>query len=191
MGELVDGSPARPLDPLTPIHHLPAPPTGMTVIGGPEAVHRWNRDGALLVAAQAAGLAAAACAAAAAYALERQQFDRPIGSFQAVKHLLADMVTRAELANVAVEAAGVTVDQPSVGDADEAVHCAKVVAGGAAVANSRACVQIHGGMGYAWEVDAHLYLKRAWLLDQQFGTTNVHAHRLAGRIASGDHHSGG
>jgi alkylation response protein AidB-like acyl-CoA dehydrogenase len=140
---------------------------------------RWQRDGALLCAAQAAGLAAAVVDMAAAYALERQQFDRPIGGFQAVKHMLADMVTRAELAQVTVEAAAVTLDQPEVGDPDEMIHAAKVIAGEAALANSRACVQIHGGMGFAWEVDAHLYLKRAWVLDHQFGSAAAHGRRLA------------
>src|SRR5207237_7994136 len=135
--------------------HMAAGPP-LTVVSGPDEAQRWHRDGALLVAAQAAGLAAATSTIAAAYALERQQFDRPIGSFQAVKHLLADMVTRAELANVAVEAAAVTVDQPGVGKADEAVHSAKVIAGEAATQDSRAFIQIHGGLGYAWEVDAHL-----------------------------------
>lgn len=169
---------ARPLDPLTPIHRVLRPPPFQT-IGGPEETGRWHRDGALLVAAQAAGLAAAVVDIAAGYALERQQFDRPIGSFQAVKHLLADMMTNAELARAAVEAAAVTLDQPEVGDPDEMVHTAKVMAGEAAIANSRSSVQIHGGMGFAWDADAHLYLKRAWVLDHQFGSGAAHARRLA------------
>ena len=85
----------------------------------------------------------------------------PSASFQAVKHLLADMLVRAEVARAAVYAAGVTLDDPTVGDPDRAVAAAKLMAGEAAVANGKACIQVHGGMGFTWEVDAHLYLKRA------------------------------
>ena len=168
----------KPLDALTPVAELAACPP-LRPIGDAGHAARWQRDGALLVAAQAAGLASVVVDIAAAYALERHQFDRPIASFQAVKHLLADMVARAELARVTVEAAAVTVDQLGERDAGEMVHTAKAIAGEAAIANSRACVQIHGGMGYAWEVDAHLYLKRAWVLDHQFGSTSAHSRRLA------------
>jgi alkylation response protein AidB-like acyl-CoA dehydrogenase len=172
------GPPLRPLDPLTRLARLSSAPAG-GMLGGPGVARRWERDGALLVAAQAAGLSAAMVDVAARYAAERRQFDRPIGSFQAVKHLLADMLTRAEMARVAVEVAAVTIDQPGTGDPEAMVHTAKVVAGEAATANGRACVQIHGGMGFAWEVDAHLYLKRAWALDHQFGSAKHHATALA------------
>ena len=119
---------------------------------------------------------------AVAYAKERHQFDRPIGSFQAVKHLLADMVVRAEVARAAVYAAGVTLDDPLVGDAARAVATAKFMAGEAARQNGKACVQVHGGMGFTWEVDAHLYLKRAWVLDAAFGSVDDHALAIADRL---------
>jgi alkylation response protein AidB-like acyl-CoA dehydrogenase len=169
---------SKPLDPLTPVFELATSPL-IEPIGDDTEAARWRRDGALLVAAQAAGIASVVVDLAAAYALERHQFDRPIGSFQAVKHLLADMVSRAELARVAVEAAAVTVDQPDVGNADRMVHAAKAIAGEAASANTRACVQVHGGVGFAWEVDVHLYLKRAWILDHQFGSAAAHCRCLA------------
>ena len=171
-------APPRPLDPLTPVDRVVSLPPSRT-IGGLDEARRWHRDGAMLVAAEAAGLAAAVCDNAARYALEREQFGRPIGSFQAVKHSLADMVTRAELARVAVEAAAATYDQPGFGDIDEMVFTAKVMASEAAMANARSLVQIHGGMGFAWEADPHLYLKRAWVLDHQFGSAASHARRLA------------
>jgi alkylation response protein AidB-like acyl-CoA dehydrogenase len=103
------------------------------------------------------------------------QFDRPIGSFQAVKHLLADMLVRAEMARVAVHAAAVALDDPEIGGVDRALSGAKALAGEAAVLNAKTAVQVHGGMGFTWEVDVHLYLKRAWLLDTQFGSADHHA----------------
>jgi alkylation response protein AidB-like acyl-CoA dehydrogenase len=110
-----------------------------------------------------------------AYAHERRQFDRPIGSFQAVKHILADMAVRTELARAAVHAAACTVDDPDGGNATRAVAGAKLLAGEGAVANGLAATQVHGGMGFTWEVDVHLYLKRAWALGTVFGTSGQHA----------------
>jgi alkylation response protein AidB-like acyl-CoA dehydrogenase len=174
----VAAAPPRPLDPLTPVDVVVGLPPFRT-IGGLDEARGWHRDGAMLVAAEAAGIAAATCENAARYALEREQFGQRIGSFQAVKHLLADMLTRAELASVAVEAAAASYDQPGFGDIDEMVSTAKVMASEAAMANARSLVQIHGGMGFAWEADPHLYLKRAWVLDHQFGSAASHARRLA------------
>ena len=115
----------------------------------------------MLTAAALLGIAAKTTELAVAYASEREQFGKPIGSFQAVKHLCADMLTRAELARGAVYAAGVTLDGRGVDDPDRMVAAAKITAGDAAKANGKACIQVHGGMGFTWEVDAHLYLKRA------------------------------
>ncbi|MGA8547708.1 MAG: acyl-CoA dehydrogenase family protein [Mycobacterium sp.] len=167
--------PAPPLDPLTPAWRVDdAIPVG-DVVGDAEAAHTLRRDGAVLVAAQLAGIAAAVTDLAAAYARQREQFGRPIGSFQAVKHLLADMLVRAEIAQVAVEAAGVAIDGRSTLDVERAVASAKVVAGESAIRNSETCIQIHGGIGFSWELSAHLFLKRAWILDTQFGTPAQHA----------------
>ncbi|MER3452643.1 MAG: acyl-CoA dehydrogenase, partial [Acidimicrobiia bacterium] len=115
------------------------------------------------------------CDMAVAYAKERVQFGRPIGSFQAVKHACADMLVRVEVARSAVYAAGVTCDTPDVGDPRRAVASAKTAAGEAAIENGKAAIQVHGGMGFTWDVDAHLYLKRAWLLDTHFGSTGENA----------------
>jgi alkylation response protein AidB-like acyl-CoA dehydrogenase len=168
----------EPLDPLTPSHRVAELPVGDRLAGPEEAV-RWRLAGAALVAAQQLGIALATTDLAVAYAKQREQFDRPIGSFQAVKHLLADMLVRAEVARAAVYAAGVTLDQPAVGDPRRAVATAKVMAGDAARLNGKACVQVHGGMGFTWEVDAHLYLKRAWVLDPMFGSVDHHALALS------------
>ena len=172
---------ADPLDPLTPLHRVDALPRGAQLAGAEEAV-RWRRTGAALVAAQLLGVAVATTDLAVAYAKARSQFDRPIGSFQAVKHLLADMLVRAEVARAAVYAAGVTLDDPTVGDVTRAVATAKLMAGEAARQNGKACVQVHGGMGFTWEVDAHLYLKRAWVLDAAFGSIDHHALAIAERL---------
>jgi alkylation response protein AidB-like acyl-CoA dehydrogenase len=179
--EVQGGALTRPLDPLTPLHHVTAVPEG-TALGGADTSARWCRDGAVLTAALQLGLASAATDAAVAYAKERVQFDKPIGSFQAVKHLLADMLVRTEMARAAVYAAGVTVDDPAVGDPDRAAAVAKVMAGEAALANGKAAIQVHGGMGFTWEVDAHLYLKRAWVLDTEYGSVDDHSESLAGAI---------
>jgi alkylation response protein AidB-like acyl-CoA dehydrogenase len=169
---------ARPLDPLTPVHAAPSLPRGERV-GDAEAAGRCRVEGAVLTAALQLGIAEHVTDLAVAYAKERRQFDRPIGAFQAVKHLLADMLVRVEVARAAVYAAGVTIDQPDVGDPRRAASAAKVTAGEAALRNGKAAIQVHGGMGFTWEVDAHLYLKRAWLLDTAFGSVDHHAEAMA------------
>ena len=117
------------------------------------------------------------------YAKDREQFGRTIGSFQAVKHILADMLARAELARAAVDAAAVTVAQPDIGDPRRAVSVAKLLAGEAAILNGKAAIQVHGGVGFTWDVDAHLLLKRAWVLETHFGNGDAHAESLAAGLA--------
>ena len=133
----------------------------------------------MVTAAQLVGIAGACTDAAVAYAKERQQFDKPIGSFQAVKHICADMLVRAEVARAAVHAAAAALDDPSSGDANRAASAAKLLAGQAAIANAKSSMQVHGGMGFTWEVDVHLYLKRAWVLDKAFGGSGDHADAIA------------
>jgi alkylation response protein AidB-like acyl-CoA dehydrogenase len=169
----------KPLDPLTPVHRVTgALPEGERVAAS-DAVARMEVDGGALAAALQLGIAEAVTDLSVAFAKERRQFDRPIGSFQAVKHLCADMLVRTEVARAAVYAAGVTLDDPEVGDPGRAVHAAKVTAGEAAVRNAKAAIQVHGGMGFTWEVDIHLYLKRAWWLDTVLGSADAHASAIA------------
>jgi alkylation response protein AidB-like acyl-CoA dehydrogenase len=167
----------RPMDPLTPVWAVSDPPAPSPV-AGPEVAEWWRRDGAVLVAALQVGMAAWTTELAVEYAQGRQQFGRPIGSFQAVKHLCADMAVRAEVARCAVHAAAVTVDDPEVGDAAVAVAGAKLLADEAGLANGRACIQVHGGMGFTWEVPAHLAYKRSRVLATQFGSADVLAESL-------------
>jgi len=171
----------RPLDPLTPLHLIGDLPEGEQ-IAGPEVAKRWTIEGAALTAAFAVGVATACVEQAVAYAKERRQFGRPIGGFQAVKHICADMLVRAELARCAVHAAGVMLDDPAGGDAERAARGAKLLASEAAVTNGKANIQVHGGMGYTWEVDAHLFLKRAVLLATRFGRTDELAEAVAATL---------
>jgi alkylation response protein AidB-like acyl-CoA dehydrogenase len=169
---------AEPVDPLTPLHEIAQLPAGTIVASGDDTV-RLRRDGALLTAALQIGIAARLTELAVDYAKQREQFGRTIGSFQAVKHLCADMFVRTELGRVAVHAAAVTCDDESVGDASRAVAGAKLLADEAATVNGRSCVQVHGGMGFTWEVPVHFFLKRAWLHATEFGTADDHAEALA------------
>jgi alkylation response protein AidB-like acyl-CoA dehydrogenase len=168
----------RPMDPLTPVWAVADLPAGEPV-AGPDLALRWRREGAVLTAALQVGAAAWTTELAVEYAKQRQQFGRPIGGFQAVKHLCADMAVRAEVARCSVQAAAVTADQPDVGDPTLAAAGAKLLADEAAMANGRSCIQVHGGMGFTWEVPAHLAYKRARVLATQFGTDEQLAESLA------------
>jgi alkylation response protein AidB-like acyl-CoA dehydrogenase len=174
-----------PLDPLTPVSRLrTALPQG-ELLAGPDVVERLRVQGAVLTSALELGVAEASTDLAVAYAKDRHQFGRPIGAFQALKHLMADMLVRSELARGAVYAAGVTLDDPAVGSVERAAAAAKVTAGEAALGNAKTCIQVHGGMGYTWEIDAHLLLKRAYVLEASFGSRDAWADRLAGLLAVG------
>jgi alkylation response protein AidB-like acyl-CoA dehydrogenase len=169
---------AETLDPLTPLYELAAPPSEVTTRLDHET-SSLRADGAVLTAALQVGLAARMTELAVDYAKQREQFGKVIGSFQAVKHLCADMFVRTELARAAVHSAAVILDDPDVGDAARAVAGAKLLADEAATTNGRSCVQVHGGMGFTWEVPVHFFVKRAWLLATEFGTADEHAEDLA------------
>ncbi|MGH3150576.1 MAG: acyl-CoA dehydrogenase family protein, partial [Streptosporangiaceae bacterium] len=113
-----------------------------------------------VLAAEVAGVAAETTEQAAEYAKIRQQFGRPIATFQAVKHHCANMLVAAELATAAVWDAGRAV----LGGGDQlsfTAAIAAVLASSAAVGNANLNIQVHGGIGFTWEHDAHLYLRRA------------------------------
>ncbi|NXY95320.1 acyl-CoA/acyl-ACP dehydrogenase [Streptomyces sp. BR123] len=157
------GEPVRSADPLTPLHRLPVAtdPDGGERPAAQVAPYR--DEGALLTAALQLGSALRTLELAVRHAKEREQFGQPIGAFQAVKHLCAGMLVRAEVARTAVYAAAVTQDPAEIAGA-------KLLADGAAVGNARDCLQVHGGMGFTWEADVHLHLKRAWLRAEQWRT---------------------
>lgn len=170
-----------PLDPLTPVTEVSTLPA-LTPVGDADAVAALRTSGALLTAAFCVGMADALTDLAVAYAKEREQFNRPIGSFQAVKHLCADMVVRAEVARAAVYAAACVLDDPSTGELVRSLSGAKLLANEAAITNGKSATQVYGGMGFTWEVDVHLYLKRAWVLDTHFGSIDHHADTLAATL---------
>jgi len=176
-GETVE----TPLDPLTPITHVSKLPGGER-IAGPEVAAQLRLEGTLLSAALQLGIAEMTTELAVDYAKKREQFNRPIASFQAIKHFAADMYTRQEMARAVVYAAGATFDDPSVGDVHRAIASARVVAAEAAMKNARACVQIYGGMGYTWEMPPHYYLKRAFVLDNAFVSGDEACETIAERI---------
>jgi alkylation response protein AidB-like acyl-CoA dehydrogenase len=171
----------EPLDPATPVGRYAALPPGVP-IGGPAEAARLQRVGTVLTAAVLVGVSATALETARTYALEREQFGVPIGSFQAVKHLLADMYVRTNLARSATLAAATLLDDGAGPEPD--VGGPKILAGEAALRNARSAVQILGGMGYTWAMLPHLLLKRSWVLEHAFGTTDAHAAAAATRIAA-------
>jgi alkylation response protein AidB-like acyl-CoA dehydrogenase len=113
-----------------------------------------------------------------AYAKERVQFDVPIGSFQAIQHKLADMALDLERATSAVAYAAMTIDAKDA-ERHRAVHVAKSAAGSAAKRAAKDGIQIHGGIGYTWEHDLHLFIRRAYASEHLLGTSDWHHDRLA------------
>ena len=170
-----------PLDPLTPVARVGELPAGKAINVD---VVELRRRGAVLTAALQLGLADRCTELAVAYAKERVQFDRPIAGFQAIKHLCADMLVRTEVARAAVYAAGAHLDDPTEPGLDRSVSGAKSLAGEAAIINAKSAMQVYGGMGFTWEVDVHLYLKRAWVLDTHFGSGDVHADVVAAALTT-------
>ncbi len=165
----------RPLDALTPITVVSDLPTGEQ-IGDAETAQLWRRDGMVLTAAMQLGLCLASIDLAKAYAMQREQFGRPIGAFQAVKHMLADMLTKAEVTRAAVYAAAVNIDgRGDSTDLMQTARMAKLLAGDSALFCGKTCIQVHGGMGFTWEVDAQRFWKRACVLDTHFGNSDEHA----------------
>ena len=136
-----------------------------------------------LAAAEAAGGAMRSTEDAAAYAREREQFGRAIGTFQAVKHQCADMLVAAELATATVWDAARAYAAP--GDVfGLAAAVAATVAIPAAVGNAERNIQVHGGIGYTWDHDAHLALRRAGALAALFGGSAT-AKMVTGRMSIG------
>jgi alkylation response protein AidB-like acyl-CoA dehydrogenase len=172
----------RPLDALTPLRAVGRALPAGDELGDRAVATGMRRDGLVLTAALQLGIASRTVELAAGYAKEREQFGRPIGSFQAVKHLVADMLVRSETARGAVYGAACALDGLSDDDPDRAAAVAKVVAGDAALANAKACIQVHGGIGYTWELDVQRYWKRAVVLDTHFGNADRWAEAVAATI---------
>jgi hypothetical protein len=119
------------------------------------------------------GLADRMVSMAADYAKERHQFGRPIGSFQAVKHLLANARVKLEFARPAVYRAAwsLATAQPTV---SHDASMAKAMAADAAELAARVALQVHGALGYTWECDLHFFMKRTWALSAAWGDAATH-----------------
>jgi len=141
--------------------------------------------GALGCAAQALGLAQRMIDMTVQYTADRQQFGKPIGSFQAVKHHMANIAVRLEYAKAPVHRAAYAV---SMGQQSAAVNVshAKLMACEAANLAAKNTIQAHGAMGYTWEVDLHIFMKKAWALANTWGDAGFHKARVAQHIFADD-----
>ncbi len=144
--------------------------------------------GALCCAAEALGVCEQLIALAADYAGQREQFGVPIGSFQAVKHMLADVRVKLEYARSLVYRAAWSVARSAEQETPSRavdVSMAKLAACEAALAAGRSSLQVHGAIGYTYEQDVHVWMKRAWSLDLAFGDSVFHRERLCAGVVDG------
>ena len=135
-----------------------------------------NRGG-LTVAAQLLGLSELLVSQSVQYTQDRNQFGRPVGANQAVKHLLADVAVQLEYARPVVARAAYTVGV-SPERADFAVSHAKLAATRVAHLAARQAIQVHGAMGYTWECDVQIAAKRIWALSYEWGDEGFHKNRI-------------
>jgi alkylation response protein AidB-like acyl-CoA dehydrogenase len=149
--------------------------------GGDGAVRRVMAVACALLASEQMGAAAYCLESTVEYAKTRVQFGRPIGSFQAVKHDLADMMLRVEAARSAAYYAAAAIAEDGA-EVEEAACVARAVCTEAFSACAGEAIQLHGGIGFTWEHAAHLYFKRARATASWFGGAAYHYERLAGLI---------
>lgn len=164
------------------IEKLPVDPGSVLRFHGDAtaAFHRLRQRAAVAVACDSLGVAEAMLDTTVEYVKVREQFGRPIGSFQSVKHACADMLVQTTVSRKLVDSAidAVTQQDPT---ADAAVSMAKSCTCSAAVAITGKAMQLHGGMGYTWESGIHLAVKRAALNRSMFGSPSAHRRKLAKR----------
>ncbi|MGP3533999.1 acyl-CoA dehydrogenase family protein [Microbacterium sp. RD1] len=160
------------LDLTRPLARVDVVEAQATVVGaGAEAIAAGLADATVLLCLESAGAARRALELTVEYAKIRHQFGRPIGSFQAIKHKCADMLARVELmAAVAREAASRREDLP---------HVAKAYVSDAFFAVASEAVQVHGGIGFTWEHDSHLFFRRAKSSQLLLGDAVMHRAALA------------
>lgn len=175
------------LDPLRPLAKVAFAASSETRIASGTAA-RAARDaagerGALYAAAEMLGLAARLIELAVEYTAQRQQFGRAIGSYQAIKHHLANAQVKLEFARPVVYAAAALLDDATDG-ARLLISHAKLAAGEAADFAARVAMQVHGAMGYSWEVDLHFFMKRSFVLAGWYGDRNFHMRRVQSMILS-------
>ena len=178
--------PQRSVDPSRQIDAITDDTAGVVLASGPrvaESAVRAVELGTLMVSAQLLGAARMMLEMSTAYALQREQFGRPIGEFQAVKHHLADVAVAVELTRPLVHGAAVALDARSP-DACRDVSAAKVAAGQAADRAARAALQVHGAIGYTQEHDLSVWLLYVRALVGAWGTASYHRSRVLAALTS-------
>ncbi|OBJ82841.1 acyl-CoA dehydrogenase [Mycobacterium asiaticum] len=179
----VELEPLQPADFSRPLASVALSSAPVTVLEAPD---RRVRDlAATLLAAEAAGITRYSLETAVAYAKVREQFGKPIGSFQAIKHLCAEMLCRAEQAEVAAADAARAASDPDPQQFAIAAALAASIGISAAKANVKDCIQVLGGIGCTWEHDAHLYLRRAHSIGRFLGGPERWLRRVAALTQQG------
>jgi alkylation response protein AidB-like acyl-CoA dehydrogenase len=177
-GRTVTGAHVDPVRALDPTRRWFRVTGGERAGGGDVDVERGRGQATVANAAESVGLAQRAMEMAVEYAKERKQFDRPIGSYQAVSHMCAQMLLEVEGARSAVYWAAWALDhEPET--APLAVSVAKAYAGDAGRRVPRAALQVHGGIGFTWEHDLHFFLKRGEANAHTYGEGAEHRDRVA------------
>lgn len=170
-----EGKPLQSVDPLRNLVRFPA--TGST------DDHLLNL-GALMSAAQLLGLADAMLHQAVEYAKVRTQFGQPVGAFQGLKHQLSSCAVAIEFAKPVVWRAAQALQDAAVSAPVHVSH-AKVAATDAAIQTAEVAIQVHGAMGYTYEVDLHFWMKRSWALAGAWGDRAFHYKRVDDAVLGG------
>jgi alkylation response protein AidB-like acyl-CoA dehydrogenase len=181
--------PQRSNDPSRRIFDLRFEPSSATRLADGETAARASAAafdrGALACAAEALGVGDQLISMAVAYATERKQFGVPIGSFQAVKHMLANAKVRVEYARSVVYRAAHSVAHAVPSRAVD-VSTAKAAACEAAAEAGKIALQVHGAIGYTWEQDLHVWMRRAWSLQLAWGDGAWHRDRVGRAVIDGE-----
>ncbi|CAM4382660.1 Acyl-CoA dehydrogenase, short-chain specific [Mycobacterium basiliense] len=182
--EQLEIEPVQSLDPLRPIAHVRA---NAVEVGDDAVLSDLSMTTAhalmsTLLSAEAVGVARWATDTASDYAKIREQFGRPIGQFQAIKHKCAEMIADTERATAAVWDAARALDEADKGTAGAEIEFAAAVAATlaptAAQRCAQDCIQVHGGIGFTWEHDANVYYRRALMLAACFGRSSEYPLRV-------------
>ncbi len=183
--EQLEIEPVKSVDPLRPIAHVRA---NAVEVGDDAVLSNLSVVAAralmsTLLSAEAVGVARWATDTASEYAKIREQFGRPIGQFQAVKHKCAEMIADTERATAAVWDAARAVDEASP-SAEFAAAVAATLAPAAAQRCTQDCIQVHGGIGFTWEHDTNVYYRRALMLAASFGRRTDYPQRVVDTATS-------
>ena len=175
----------------TDVHGIDGGRQLFTISGGSESAASAQVFGlpasdvmALASAAYLIGVSEAMIEVAAEYARQREQFGKPIGSFQAVKHLMSDALLKVEFAKAPTYRAAWSASTGS-STALRDISMAKALASEAAYRASRSTMQVHGGIGYTWEADLQLWMKKSWALMRAYGDATYHRRRVGASVLHG------